>query len=56
MLIKAAGCIDRAIAETAKGEKLSPELQRVVDAVLKNDIGGDGKLVRDQCISCGCLC
>lgn len=41
----AAGCLDRAIAETAAGEASDPNLQIIVDSVLKNNSGENGKLV-----------
>lgn len=40
-----AGCLDRAIKQTQKGEKIDPKLSSIVDSVLRSSTGENGKLV-----------
>ncbi len=41
-----AGCLDRAIQQTAAGETMSPKLSAIVDGVLRSGSSENGKLVR----------
>lgn len=40
-----AGCLDRAIKQTSRGEKLDPKLSAIVDSVLRSSSNENGKLV-----------
>jgi len=44
-----AGCLDRAIKQTSRGEKLDPKLSAIVDSVLRSSSNENGKLVRVVC-------
>lgn len=46
VLIVSAGCLDKAIAQTARAEPLSESLAAIVEAVLRAGTAENGKLVR----------
>ncbi|WVR08800.1 hypothetical protein IAU60_005858 [Kwoniella sp. DSM 27419] len=46
-----AGCLDRAIEQTARGEKIDPALGNIVDTVLRSTSGENGKLAMGLALS-----
>ncbi|WWC92551.1 uncharacterized protein L201_007510 [Kwoniella dendrophila CBS 6074] len=45
------GCLDRAIEQTSKGEKIDPALSNIVDSVLRSTSGENGKLAMGLALS-----
>ncbi|WWD20908.1 hypothetical protein CI109_105386 [Kwoniella shandongensis] len=46
-----AGCLDRAIDQTNRGEKIDPNLGQIVDSVLRSTSGENGKLAMGLALS-----